>query len=287
MNIHPTAIVSPDADVADDVEIGPFCLVEDGVRIGRGCRITSHSIIQRGTEMGSNNMLDVGVVIGGRPQHLGAGEQVGRTLIGNGNRFREYSTVHHGYLPEGTTVVGDRNMFMVASHVGHDCTVGDNNIIANNVMLGGHVDVGNQNYFGGGAAVHQFCRVGSLAMIGGLARVTRDIPPYVLVDGDNASLVGLNSIGLRRAEMPPAIRKDLKEAYRIAFRNDDAMAEKIGQLKARFPTGPVKALWQFMEGSSRGMLQDRRRTIARLDGRSETAKRDAESPSPMSSRKAA
>ena len=258
MSIHPSSVVSADAEIASDVEIGPLCVIEAGVRIGTGCRLTSHVVVKEGTILGQDNIVDVGAVLGGSPQHLGAGSVVGGTVIGNGNRIREFVTIHRGYLPESNTVIGHHNMFMAASHVGHDCTVGDSNILANNVLLGGHVSVADQTYFGGGTGVHQFCRVGSLAMIGGLARITRDVPPFVLVDGTTSCLVGLNSVGLRRAGMPPSIRTELKEAYRIAFRADLSMEERMAQLHKQFGKGPGRDIWEFMSGSKRGFLQHRR-----------------------------
>ena len=258
MTIHSSSIVSPTAQIADDVEIGPLCVIESGVQIGSGCRLSSHVVIKEATVLGRDNHVDVGAVLGGAPQHLGVGKEVGGTVIGDGNRFREFVTIHRAYLPDKNTRIGNQNMFMASSHVGHDCAVGDSNILANNVLLAGHVTVGDQNYFGGGAAVHQFCRAGSLAMIGGLARITRDIPPYVLVDGTTNCLVGLNSIGLRRAGMPPEIRRELKDAYRIAFRSELPMEDRLALLQKRFPLGPAREIWQFVASTSRGVLQDRR-----------------------------
>ncbi len=258
MTIHSSSIVSPSANIAEDVEIGPLCVVEDDVTIGAGTRLTSHVVIKQGTIIGRDNLMDVGAVLGGAPQHLGAGEQVGGTIVGDGNRFREFVTIHRAYQPGRMTRIGDQNMFMASSHVGHDCEVGNSNIFANNVLLGGHVHVENQNYFGGGAAVHQFCRIGSLAMIGGLARITRDIPPFVLVDGTTNCLVGLNSVGLRRASIPPRVRVDLKEAYRIAFRSELPLEVRMRDLKMRFPEDPVRKVWEFLATSTRGVLQDRR-----------------------------
>lgn len=269
MTVHPSSIISPDARIASDVEIGPLCVIEAGAEIGSGCRLTSHVVIKEGTKLGRDNLVDVGAVLGGAPQHLGAGKEVGGTIIGDGNRIREFVTIHRAYLPENVTQIGDHNMFMASSHVGHDCVVGNSNILANNVLLGGHVTVEDQNYFGGGAGVHQFCRIGSLAMIGGLARITRDVPPFVLVDGSTNCLVGLNSVGLRRAGMPPKIRAELKEAYRLAFRSDLSYDERLKLLREKYDTDPAAYFERFISASTRGVLQDRR---AKKPTRSEASK---------------
>ena len=258
MPIHPTAVVSSLATIADDVDIGPFCVVEEDASIGAGCQLASGVVIKRGTRIGRENRIEVGAVLGGDPQHLGAGEEVGDITIGDRNQIREYVTIHRAFKPGEVTRIGDDNMLMAASHIGHDCKIGDHNILANNVMLAGHVEVESRNYFGGGAALHQFCRVGSYTMIGGLAQIKRDIPPFVMVDGGTACLVGLNRIGLRRAGMTVDDRSMLKEAYQLAFRSELSFESRIEKLKHTFPHDPAKQLWKFLEGGSRGFLQDRR-----------------------------
>ena len=272
MAIHPTAVISSHANIAADVEIGPLCVIEDNVTLGSGCRLASHVTIKRGTVLGSNNVIDVGAVLGGDPQHMAAGDEVGDITIGSGNQIREFVTIHRAYKPGETTKIGDFNMFMASSHVGHDCVVGDHNILANNVLLAGHVEVDQRNYFGGGAAVHQFCRVGSYTMIGGLSRITRDVPPFVLVDGSTSLLVGLNKVGLRRTGMPAEAREMLKEAYRIAFRDEGAFEWRLQHLRARFPEDPVRQLWTFLSTGKRGFLQDRRQKEGRSANRTDAPK---------------
>ncbi len=256
--IHPTAIINPSADIAHGVQIGPFCVIEENVSIGPGCQLASGVVIKRGTQIGRENRIEVGAVLGGAPQHLGAGQEVGEITIGDRNQIREYVTVHRAFKPGEVTRIGSDNMLMAASHMGHDCKIGDHNILANNVMLAGHVEVESRNYFGGGAALHQFCRVGSHTMIGGLAQIKRDIPPFVMVDGATACLVGLNRVGLRRSGMSVEHRSMLKDAYRLAFRSNLPFEARIERLKLEFPDDPAKQLWKFLEGGSRGFLQDRR-----------------------------
>lgn len=255
---HPSSVVSPTASIAGDVQIGPFCVIEADVVIGAGCLIASGVVIKSGVRLGRNNRIEVGAVLGGDPQHLGAGATVGDLEIGNGNMIREYVTIHRAYQPGAVTRIGHDNMLMAASHIGHDSVVGNNNILANNVMLAGHVEMGDRNYIGGGAAFHQFCRVGSYTMVGGLAQVKRDVPPFVTVDGRTACLVGLNQVGLRRAGIPDDERRLLKAAYRLAFRSGLPFDAKLHALQREFPREPAKLLWEFLAGGTRGFLTDRR-----------------------------
>jgi UDP-N-acetylglucosamine acyltransferase len=260
VSIHSTAIVDSTARLGNDVEIGPFSVIEHDVEIGDGCRIDAHAVIKSGTKLGAENRVDVGVVLGGRPQHRGIrdGQQVGKLVIGDRNCIREHATIHVGMSSGQATILGDDNLIMVSVHIGHDCVIGNENVLANNVMLAGHVTIGDRTNMSGAAAVHQYCRVGSLAMVGGQARVTQDVPPFVTVDGASTCLVGLNSIGLRRAGFPTTDLRVLKEAYRLAFRSGLPFEEKIQQLRLHYPQEPTKTLWTFMSSGQRGFLQDRR-----------------------------
>ena len=262
MQIHSTAVISPLAELASDVRIGPFCVIEAGAVLGPGCELASGVVIKAGTRLGTQNRIDVGAVLGSAPQHMGAGAEVGQLIVGSDNQIREYVTIHRAYQPGQETRIGDGNMFMASSHIGHDCSVGDRNVLANNVMLAGHVEMGCRNYIGGGAAFHQFCRIGSYTMVGGLAQVKRDVPPYVMVDGSTGLLVGLNLVGLRRAGFSVEDRKTLKSAYRLAFRSELTQAEKLHALRREFPLDPAKKIWEFLLGGTRGVLTDRRRERA-------------------------
>ncbi|MBO5436333.1 MAG: acyl-ACP--UDP-N-acetylglucosamine O-acyltransferase, partial [Thermoguttaceae bacterium] len=202
MKIHPTAIVSDEAKIADDVEIGPFCIIESDVTIGAGCVLMAHVSVKKGVTLGENNTIHEGVVLGGKPQHICLDGEYGGVLIGNGNTFRENCTVHCAMYPEKNTIIGDDNFLMVNAHVAHDCVVGSHVIITNNAMLAGHVRVDDRAYISGGVAIHQYCQVGTFAMVGGNALVVQDVPPFVNVDGGSSLVVGVNRIGLRRAGIP-------------------------------------------------------------------------------------
>ena len=258
MQIHPSAIVGSHVKIGKDVEIGPFCVVENGVEIGDGCRLESQATIKKESILGANNVVCEGVVIGGMPQHIAVPENCGNIVIGNGNMFRENTTVHRSMKESGTTLIGDNNLFMVNSHVAHDCRIGNNVVVVNNVMLAGHVCVEDRAILSGASAVHQYCRIGTLAMVGGQAHVTQDVPPFMMVDGLSSRIVGLNLIGLRRAGYSIGEIKQLKSAYRMLYRSEKPWQEILKTLEEIFTTGPAQKLGQFLANSTRGILNERR-----------------------------
>jgi len=257
--IHPFAVVSPQADLGRDVSLGPFCVVEDGVKIGDRCRLAAHAVVKSGTTLGCDNQVCESAVLGGAPQHLRAGETLGDVRIGDGNTIRESVTIHRGLAEGEMTAVGDQNLLMVNAHVGHDCNVGNHTIIANNVMLAGHVTVGDRAYLSGAVGVHQFCRVGAQTMVGGQARVTQDIPPFVMIDGECTKVVGLNLVGLRRSGFTQDQIIQLKAAYQVIYRSDLAWSDVLARLREEFPDGPVTELARFLSTGERGFVQERRR----------------------------
>jgi UDP-N-acetylglucosamine acyltransferase len=254
---HPLSVVSPDAQIGNDVKIGPFCMIEAGAIIGNGCKLDSHVVIKSNVTIGDNNQFYAGAVIGGAPQHVSAPPPFGQVRIGNNNVFREHSTVHCSLKEAGGTLIGDDNYLMVGAHVAHDCVVGNNNILVNNVMLGGHVIVGNRVMLGGGSAVHQNCRVGSLAMIGGQAHVVQDVPPFVTVDGLSSRIVGLNPIGLRRSGRTSEDLKTLKGAYFTLYRSGMTWKEILQYFQDNYSTGPIAELTQFLLTTKRGIVRER------------------------------
>ncbi len=256
--IHPLALVHPAATIGQDVEIGPFSVVEQGVTIGDGCRLAAHVFVKQGTTLGAHNTISEGAVIGGRPQHLNAAAEVGRLVIGDHNQVREHVTIHVGLAPTSVTTIGNHCLLMVNVHVAHDCHIADNVIIANNAMLAGHVSVGTRAYISGAVGVHQFCRVGAYAMVGGQSHVSQDVPPYVTVDGKSNLIVGLNKVGLKRAGFTDADMTQLKEAYRVIYRSGVRWAEVLELLKARFTTGAAAAFTEFFSEGKRGFVQERR-----------------------------
>lgn len=254
----PMAFVSADATVGEDVQIGPYSVVEPGAVIGDGCRLAARVTIKSGVRLGRENILEEGVVVGGRPQHIMQIDQPGTVTIGDRNVLRENVTVHRAMKPNGVTRVGSDCLLMVGAHVAHDCRVGDHVILTNNVMLGGHVAVGDRACLGGGVAVHQFCRVGRLAMIGGMARIAQDVPPFTMVDGDSNLLVGLNRVGLRRNGVTPETVTELKAAYRTFYRSGLSFEERLTELERQFSSPPVEEFAQFFRDSKRGYLRERR-----------------------------
>ncbi len=276
--IHPLAVVSPQAIVGHQVNIGPFCVVESGAVIGDGCKLLSHVVIREGVEIGCDNTIHEGTVLGGEPQHLAA-EEPGRLQIGNGNTIRENVTIHRGLAPGEVTSVGDNNLIMVGAHIAHDCHIANNTIIANNVLLAGHIEVGNRAYLSGAVAVHQFVRIGEMAMVGGQSHVKRDVPPFVTVDGQSSLIVGLNVIGLRRNGFTSPEINELKAAYRTIYRSGLAWNEMLDAL-AQHTGASASRLHEFLSESKRGFMQERRasRPVIKL--------RDEAADSPSSLRKA-
>ena len=258
MKIHPAAYVSPQAELADDVEIGPFCVVESGVQIAAGCRLLAHVNVRSGTTIGSDTTVCEGAVLGGMPQHTQAPSNAGRVVIGSRNVLREHVTVHCAMHEGDATFIGDDCLLMVGAHVAHDCRLGNRIILTNGVMLGGHVEVGDQACLGGNAAVHQFCRIGRLAMVGGCTKVVQDVPPFLLTDGTNALVIGLNRVGLRRAGIDRQEVIDLKAAYRIIYREGLSFDDTIAALQDRFHSGAASEFASFFQGSKRGFVQERR-----------------------------
>ena len=261
--IHPLACVHPDARLGETVSVGPFCQIEADVEIGDGCTLEASCSVKNGVRLGRENHIYEGAVLGGRPQYLGAGEELGQLIIGDGNHIRENATLHRGLKPGKDTIVGGGNFFMVGVHIGHDCQVGNNVIMANNAMLGGHVTVQDRAFLSGNVAVHQFCRIGSLAMVGGQARVTRDIPPFVMIDGQTSLMVGLNKVGLKRAGFTRDEIAEIKAIYRYAFSSDLSWNEILASLPQKFPTGHSAEFAEFLAGGTRGFVRERRESRAK------------------------
>jgi UDP-N-acetylglucosamine acyltransferase len=258
VSIHPLAVVSPHAELGTNVRIGPFCVVEAGVVLGDGCHLAARVTVKSGTVLGRDNLILEGSVLGGMPQHLHMPTHPGTVAIGDGNVIRENVTVHRALEAGHVTRIGDGCLLMVGAHVAHDCTVDDDVVLTNGTMLGGHVEVGNRAYLGGAVAVHQFCRIGRLAMIGGLARVVRDVPPFVTLDGATGMVVGLNRVGLRRAGFTTSDVAELKAAYRVIYRSGLMWQEMLDALRLRFPEGPAAEYMPFFLGGKRGFVQERR-----------------------------
>ncbi|MFP6743038.1 MAG: acyl-ACP--UDP-N-acetylglucosamine O-acyltransferase [Alphaproteobacteria bacterium] len=233
--IHPTAVIDAGAQIADDVAIGPYCVVGGEVTLGAGTRLESHVVVGGHTTIGGGCHLFPFASIGLRPQDLKYAGEPSQLIIGNGNTIREHVTMNPGTEGGGLiTRVGNGGLFMVGVHVAHDCVVGDHVIMANNATIGGHVVIGDYAILGGLSAVHQFVRIGAHAMIGGMSGVENDVIPYGSVTGERAFLSGLNIIGLRRRRFSRDDIHALRAAYRLAFAEEGTMAERIADVGERF-----------------------------------------------------
>ncbi len=217
MTIHPSALISPEAELADDVEVGPFAVLEGPVKLAAGTKIGGHVWLCGDTWLGEGSSVGWGSVIGANPQELGFDPACRSGVrIGARNQIREYVTIHRGSKTGGYTTLGEGNYLMTGVHLGHDSQVGNGNVIANNVMFGGHVHLGNGAFLGGGGAFHQFIHIGDLAMVQGNAAASQDVPPYCVIRGVN-QLAGLNTVGLRRAGFDATARAEIKKAYSLLF----------------------------------------------------------------------
>jgi UDP-N-acetylglucosamine acyltransferase len=238
--------------------VGPFATIEADVEIGDLCTVASGAVLKAGVRAGCHTDFGEHVVIGGAPQHVARPENIGRVTIGDHNVFREFATVHRALKPGTVTAVGNHNYVMASVHFGHDCVIGNNCIFANAALLGGHVTVEDRAFVSGAVAVHQFCRIGRLAMVGGHARVVQDVPPYMLLDGQSGCVVGLNVVGLRRSGHSPEDIATLKAAYRTVYRRGLPWKEVLETLEAEFTAAPVAHLHAFLSGGTRGFAQERR-----------------------------
>ena len=256
-SIDPTAIVDSRADVAATAEIGPFCVVEAGSVIGGGTRLESHVVVRSGTTIGPDCHIFHGAVLGNRPQHTGPSPEWGDLIIGARNVLREHVTLHAALHAGEATRLGDDNYIMVGAHVAHDCQIGNCVVMANNSLLGGHVEVHDCAFLSGAVAVHQFCRIGTGAMVGGQAHITQDVLPHVTVDGRTSRVVGLNLVGLRRRGVSSEDRRVLKEAYRLIFRSGMATDDIAAAVVAAFPTGPASVYVRFLKSARRGFVRER------------------------------
>ena len=256
-DIHPTAIIAEGAELGQDVKVGPYCVIGEHVRVGDSTVLKSHVSIEGRTEIGARCKLFPFAAIGHEPQDLKyEGEDTG-VRIGDDNILREYVTVNRGSVGgDGMTEVGANTFLMAYAHVAHDCKVSDNVVMANAATLGGHVTIGARAFLGGFVAVHQHCRVGAFAMIGGVGRITKDVPPYVICSGvDDVKLYGLNSIGLKRGGMSDDAVKDLKAAYKILFRKG-SLKEAIKKVQTDLPyTDEIAHLIEFIGQAKRGVYR--------------------------------
>jgi UDP-N-acetylglucosamine acyltransferase len=242
--VHPTAVIAPEADLAADVQVGPYSIIEGAVRIGEGTIIEGHTCLCGPLEMGRDNFVGHGAVLGKSPQHKGYRGERTSLRIGDGNVFREHVTVHRGTVAGGgETRIGHRNMFMIGSHLGHDGRVGNDCTLVNGALVGGHVELSDGCILSGHSAIQQRVRVGRLAMLGGLGSVTKDIPPFVIQQGYNC-VSGLNLVGLRRAGIAAESIAALRMAFRILYKEGRTQPSALDLIAADF--GQIAEIAEFV-----------------------------------------
>jgi UDP-N-acetylglucosamine acyltransferase len=254
--IHPTAIISPQATLDPSVEVGPYAVIDAGVSLGANCVVGPHAYLTGVTVVGPGNHFHAGCVIGDAPQDLKYDGTPTRLRIGERNVFREHVTIHRSTTPDGETLIGNGNLLMAGSHVGHNCCVGNHIIMANGALLGGHVQVFDRAFISGNCGVHQFVRVGSLAMMQGGALLTKDLPPFTILHNVN-ELCGLNSVGLRRAGMPAEERMELKRLYRLLFRSGKNLRQAAAEAASLVGSATARQLLEFLAASKRGVCVHR------------------------------
>lgn len=259
--IHPSSCVHPDAQLADDVVIGPFCLVGPKVNIGAGTVLRSHVVVEGRTKIGEGNVIYAGASVGCDPQDKKYAGEDTALIVGDRNVIRENCTLSIGTTQDqGLTQVGSDNLFMANVHVAHDCRVGSGTILANNVALAGHVVVEDYAIIGGQSGVHQFVRVGAHSMVGGASGLLRDLPPFVICSGNPAGPHGLNTVGLRRHGFTDNMVRAIHQAYRLLYREGLTVKEALEQMTPLLETFPearneLQHFIDFVANSPRGLIR--------------------------------
>jgi UDP-N-acetylglucosamine acyltransferase len=256
MSIHPSAIVSPKAKLAPGVFVGPFSIIGDQVSIGADTKIGAHCVIEGNTTIGKNCEIFTGAVVGSRPQDLKFKNEKVFLEIGNNNIIREYCTLNPGTSEGSKTEVGDDNLLMAYSHVAHDCRVGNGCVLANNSTLAGHVSIEDKAVIGGLVAIHQFVRIGMLAIIGGCSKVVQDIPPFSTCDGHPARVYGLNLVGLRRKGVGHEAIKKIDQAFKLIFNSGLSAKHALERVEQTIEkTEEINYLINFVKSSERGLTR--------------------------------
>ncbi len=256
--IHPTAVVSPHAELAAGVRVGPYAMIEADVTLGADCEIGAHAVVKRYTNLGARNRVFEHATLGGEPQDVKFKGERSRLLIGDDNLIRESATIHRASGEGEATRVGSRNFLMIGVHIAHNCEVGDDNIFANGAALAGHVMVEDHVFLSSNVGAHQFVRFGRYAMVGGKSKIVQDVLPFFITDGNPARVRGLNSVGLRRAGFSAASRLALKRAYQLLFRGALPLAAALATLE-QTNDEHVRHLIAFIRDSRRGLTGANRR----------------------------
>jgi UDP-N-acetylglucosamine acyltransferase len=252
--IHPTAIVHPKAQLGSGCEIGPYCVIGENVALGDGCKLHSHIVIDGHTKLGRENEIFPFASLGLKTQDLKWKGGITRTEIGDGNTFREYVTIHSATGDGEVTRVGSHNTILAYCHIAHNCTLGDRIIMSNVATLAGHVTVEDHAVVGGLAAVHQFCRIGKMSMIGGCSKIVQDVPPFMIVDGNPGETRTINKVGMERHGISEEAQNALRQAYKILFREGLTIPNALVKIESDLPKLPeVLHLLNFVRTSERGI----------------------------------
>jgi UDP-N-acetylglucosamine acyltransferase len=252
--IHSSAVIHPKARIGADCEIGPFCVIGEHVTLGKGCRLHSHVVIDGHTTLGEENEIYPFASIGLKTQDLKWKGGVTRTVIGDRNTFREYVTIHSATGDGEVTTVGSHNNLLAYTHVAHNVTIGNRIIMSNVATLAGHVTVEDHAVVGGLAAVHQFCRIGRMSIIGGCSKVVQDVPPFMMADGNPAETRTVNKVGMERNGISEEAQAAMKMAYKILFREGLTIPNALAKIEKELPLSPeMKHLIQFVRSSERGI----------------------------------
>jgi UDP-N-acetylglucosamine acyltransferase len=262
MPIDPSAVVAssarvhPDAVIGPGARIGEFCVIESDVEIGAGCLLEPYVYVKRWTAMGERNEISAGTVLGTDPLDKGFTGERSYLRIGSGNKIREHYTISRGTARESVTRIGDDNYIMTSGHIAHNCQLGNNIVVASCALLAGYVEVEDQAFISGGVVVHQFSKIGRLAMIGGNTRVNSDVPPFFLCAGFNVEARGLNIVGLKRAGYKASDVAALKKAYQLLYRSGLKLEEALARIEAEIPTPETQHLVAFVRRSERGICRE-------------------------------
>jgi UDP-N-acetylglucosamine acyltransferase len=256
-NVAPTARVHPNAQIGPQVAIGEYAIVEEDVTIGAFCRLEPYVYVKRWTTLGERNEISAGTVLGTDPLDKNFTGERSYLRIGNGNTIREHYTISRGTEPESATEIGDGNYIMTSGHIAHNCKIGNNCVICSCALVAGYVEVEDQAFISGGIGIHQYSRIGRLAMIGGMSRVNLDVPPFFLYMGYKMAPTGLNLVGLRRAQFGREDIAALKQAYKILYRSGLKLEEALTRIEAELNTEHTRHLVRFIRSSKRGISRER------------------------------
>jgi UDP-N-acetylglucosamine acyltransferase len=254
--VAPTARVHPDAVIGPGVRIGEFCVIESDVVIGAECAFEPYVYVKRWTTMGERNEISAGTVLGTDPLDKTFSGARSYLRIGSGNKIREHYTISRGTAPESVTEIGDGNYIMTSGHIAHNCKIGNNTVIASCALVAGYVEVEDQAFISGGVVIHQFSKIGRLAMIGGNTRINSDAPPFFLYTGFNVEAKGLNVVGLKRAGYKASDVSALKKAYQLLYRSGLKLEQALARIEQEIPTPETLHLVQFIRKSERGIARE-------------------------------